>query len=444
MNSVNPYTGELLCEWKEDTWAQIEEKLALSVSFQSNREDFGTKALRLAALLRKSKMELAALITREMGKPILQSLTEVEKCAWCCEYYAEHYASFLQDKEIKSDASRSFVRYERMGTWLAVMPWNFPFWQVFRCAIPALAAGNNMVLKHASNVQGCAKRMEELFATAGFHPAEFQVLVLSGHKMSDVIRHPVVKGVSVTGSTDAGTAVASVAAAAIKPQVLELGGSNALIITEDADIEKACEDVITGRFQNNGQSCIAAKRLLVHRSIADKVQEELVRRINALNCGDPMTESTYIGPLAKKEFNDELMRQLQSGITQGAKVLTGGKISDRVFEPALLSEVTPAMTCMQEELFGPVLPVYAYSDWEEAVAVSNSTPFGLGVSIYTRNVEAMLPHVSSFHEGAVFINHIVKSDPRLPFGGVKLSGFGRELGTEGLRAFTNVKTVFIR
>lgn len=439
MKSIDPFSGAVLQEWPVLSERELDERVLTAHEFKSDRGLFSKKAKRLADILREKKMFLSQRITEEMGKPISQSLLEIEKCAWCCEYYAQYAPEFLKDREIPTENAISQVRYEAIGVWLAIMPWNFPFWQVIRCAIPCLAVGNKVLLKHASNVQGCAKALEELFWEAGFAREEFQNLSIPSEKVASLIAHPSIRGVSFTGSEWAGREVASQAGRHLKPCILELGGSNAFIITPSADLEKAVEDVITGRFQNNGQSCIAAKRLLVHVSMLENTIQRLKQRLQELQKGNPLDKETVIGPLAKPEFNELLLDQVRRSLEQGARLECGGEVIDGIFQPTLLTQVKEDMVCMQEELFGPVLPIYSFDMMEEAIRISNSTDFGLGVSIYGRNLQEWTAH---FHEGAVFFNSIVKSDPRLPFGGVKNSGFGRELGQEGLYSFANVKTVF--
>ncbi len=438
MKSINPFSGALINDWPVLSVLEVNQRIQAANDFKSNRDHFPKKAAEMAKTLRQKKIQLAQMASQEMGKPISQSLLEIEKCAWCCEFYSENAEEFLKDRMIPTENAISLVRYEALGVWLAIMPWNFPFWQVIRCAIPCLAVGNKVVLKHASNVQGCAKALEEVFWEAGFAKEEFQNLSMSSNEVAAIIAHPFIKGVSFTGSEFAGREVASQAGRHLKPCILELGGSNAFIITPTADLDKAVEDVIMGRFQNNGQSCIAAKRLLVHASIYEETMQRLTQRISQLSLGDPMDDRTFIGPLAKPEFNELLLEQVKRSIEEGAHVECGGEVIDGVFQPTLLTHVSEEMICMQEELFGPVLPICSFETMEEAVRISNSTHFGLGVSIYGRNLQEWASH---FQEGAVFFNSIVKSDPRMPFGGVKNSGFGRELGPEGLYSFTNIKTI---
>lgn len=443
MQSIQPYTGELLSRWAEHSDAQCDDFIRQSHALTIDRDDFPLKALQLAALFRRRKVELATLITSEMGKPITQSIQEVEKCALCCEYYAENASQFLRDETLATEYDVSIIKYEAFGVWLAIMPWNFPLWQVIRCAIPCLAAGNKLLLKHASNVQGCAFELEKLFLEAGFVEGEFRNACVASDKVSQLIQHPLVRGVSFTGSDNSGSQVAAIAGANIKPVILELGGSNAFIVTETADISKAVEDLIIGRFQNNGQSCIAAKRLLLDRKIQDEFTDVLLERMQSLQVGDPLLKETFIGPLAKPELNDALITQLQQSVEMGAVVLCGGRVEHGIFLPTLISNVTLEMPCMQEELFGPVLPIFPFDSMEQAIKISNSTSFGLGVSVYGKDTNYLYSLVSQWNEGAVFINSIVKSDPRFPFGGVKRSGIGRELGREGILALTQKKIVVI-
>ncbi|MEZ4798334.1 MAG: aldehyde dehydrogenase family protein [Flavobacteriales bacterium] len=428
---------------EEDSDLIINQKIEAAHSNRCIRNEQPLKFIRLAEILRNKKDVLGRLITAEMGKPIQQSIAEVEKCAWCCEFYAEHAESWLVNRVVQTDAAKSYVTYEPFGVWLAIMPWNYPFWQVIRCAVPAMLAGNNVLLKHASNVQMCADALAELFIEAGFASFQFQVLHISSAKVEGVIERSEIKGISLTGSVHAGKMAASIAAKNLKPHVLELGGSNAFIITEDADIKKACAHLILGRFQNNGQSCIAAKRLIVNVKVINEVKEIISQKIKSLIIGNPQESDVYIGPLADVKFAEELESQVAKSVAEGAKIITGGIRENALFQPTLLDNVTSEMTCMKEELFGPVIPIVSYENFEDAIRISNNTDFGLGVSIFTEKVEKVLPFIEKFEEGAVFINSIVKSDPRLPFGGVKQSGYGRELSKEGLLSFCNIKTVFV-
>lgn len=441
--SINPYSHTTIALYEEDSFASIKDKVSAAYHFEFERKEVTPLFSKLALLLRNDIENLARIITDEMGKPIIQSQAEIEKCAVLCEYYAAHSSEFLEDEIIESDATLSFVRKAPYGVWLAIMPWNFPFWQVFRCAIPAIAAGNRVILKHASNVTGCAVAIEELFAKAGFQTPVFQVIKMRSSLLSAVISNPMIAGLSLTGSEAAGRSATSIAAANLKPQILELGGSNAFIVMEDADIEHAASQAVIGRFQNSGQSCIAAKRILVHESVYAQFLTLFKEKVQKLVSGNPISEYVYIGPLAKEEMATEIHRQVKESVKMGAVVECGGTMKEAFYEPTILTNVTTDMPCMKEEVFGPVVPVVSYSTIEEAIKISNSTNFGLGVSLFTQNIESAKGLVDRFNEGAVFINSFVKSDPRLPFGGVKNSGYGRELSKEGLLAFTQSKTVYV-
>lgn len=442
--SINPYTHTTIALYEEDSSASINDKVSVAYHFEFERKEANLIFSKLALLLRNDIENLARIITDEMGKPIIQSRAEIEKCAVLCEYYATHSTKFLEDEIIESDASMSFVRKAPFGVWLAIMPWNFPFWQVFRCAIPAIAAGNRVILKHASNVTGCALAIEALFVKAGFQTPVFQVIKIRSSLLAEVISNPMIGGLSLTGSEAAGRSASSIAAANLKPQILELGGSNAFIVMEDADIEYAASQAVIGRFQNTGQSCIAAKRILVHESVYAQFLSIFKEKVLKLVSGNPLSEYVYIGPLAKEEMATEIHRQVNESVKMGAFVVCGGRMKDTFYEPTILTNVTTDLPCMKEEVFGPVVPVVSFSEIQEAIDISNSTSFGLGVSLFTQNIENAMGLVDRFHEGAVFINSIVKSDPRLPFGGVKNSGYGRELSKEGLLAFTQSKTVYLQ
>lgn len=398
----------------------------------------------LVFTLTKNQHLLAEKCTLEMGKPITQSEAEVKKCTLLCEYYIANAEAFLADKEIASDAGKSYVSYDPIGVILGVMPWNFPYWQVFRFAIPAIIAGNTVVVKHASNVAGCAILLEELFREAGFPEGVYTNLLISGEQVESVINNPIVKAVSLTGSEKAGAAVASAAAKQIKKAVLELGGSNAFIVCEDADLDNAITIAVNARMQNTGQSCIAAKRFLVHESIYNIFLDGFKKGVEALKSGDPMDKATEIGPMAREDLAIEIEKQVDKSVAMGAKLITGGKRKDAFYAPTILTGVTIYMPVFKEEVFGPVAAVMPFSTFEEAVELSNGTEFGLGVSIFTKDTEGMTKKAHLFNEGAVFINAMVKSDPALPFGGVKKSGFGRELAENGLKEFVNVKTVYIK
>ncbi len=399
---------------------------------------------KLVFALTEQQHFLSEKCTLEMGKPIAQSVAEVKKCALLCQYYIDNAEKFLKDKEITSDAGSSYVTYEPLGVILGVMPWNFPYWQVFRFAIPAIIAGNTVMVKHASSVAGCALLLEGLFLETGFPEGVYTNLLISGDQVEAVINNPIIKAVSLTGSEKAGAAVASAAAKQIKKAVLELGGSNAFIVCEDADIAEAVTVAVNARMQNAGQSCIAAKRFLIQDSVFDVFLEGFKKGVEALKAGDPMDEATEIGPMAREDLAIEIEKQVNDSLAMGAKVITGGKRKDAFYEPTILIGVTADMPVFKEEVFGPVAAVMPFSTFEEAVELSNATEFGLGVSVFTKDIDGIKKKVHLFNEGAVFINAMVKSDPALPFGGVKKSGYGRELAENGLKEFVNVKTVYIK
>lgn len=399
--------------------------------------------LELKTILHNKREDLARLITKEMHKPITQSLAEVDKCAWLCQYYSENAAKFLDSKKTQTDAYESYVTYEPLGTILGIMPWNFPFWQVFRFAIPSVMAGNTVVVKHASNVPDCAEAIESLFVESGFPIGIYQNLHLSSDKVAEVIAHPQIKAVSLTGSEKAGIAVATEAGKHLKKMVLELGGSNAFIVCADADLDKTATIAVNARMQNAGQSCIAAKRFLIQSSVFDAFVEKYKTAVSQLICGDPMLPETQIGTLARVDLAEELEVQIQKSVSMGAEIILGGKRNDAFFEPTLLIKVTPEMPVFKEETFGPVAALLSFETLEEAIELSNQSEFGLGVSLFTQNIESIKEHIANFDEGAVFINEMVKSDPRLPFGGIKRSGYGRELAEEGIKEFVNIKTIVI-
>lgn len=449
MVSKNPYTGDEFAKIEEFSETAIEKALVeADQQFQEWKKtgfEVRSKLMKKAAEeLRVNKEEYAETITREMGKPITQSLAEIEKCAWVCEYYADNAEHHLSPSQIETDAQKSYVTYEPIGVILAIMPWNYPFWQVFRFAAPALMAGNIGVLKHASNVMQSANNIQKVFERAGFPKACFQNFPIGSKKVEQIIRDKRVKAVTITGSKPAGGSVASVAGEEIKKSVLELGGSNALVVFDNANINEAVKTCVQARFQNNGQSCIAGKRLLLQESIANEFLEKFVKAIKELRVGDPMDKETFISVLAREDLAKDLEDQVKRSIQAGAQVLLGGHRKGTFFEPTVLTNVTPEMAVFKDETFGPVISVTTFKDEEEAVKLVNMSDFGLGVSIFTEDLEWAEKMVSQFEDGAVFINELVKSDPRLPFGGTKTSGYGRELSVEGIREFVNRKTVYIR
>ncbi|NND88343.1 MAG: NAD-dependent succinate-semialdehyde dehydrogenase, partial [Flavobacteriaceae bacterium] len=421
ITSQNPYSKEKIESYKTHTKKEIETILnQANDRFYKWRETSYSerKQLMLAAAkeLKKNKDEYARQITVEMGKPITQSISEIEKCAWVCEFYAENAEEHLKDEIISTDATKSYVSYEPIGVVLAIMPWNYPLWQVFRFAAPALMAGNIGVLKHASNVFGCGLAIQKVFERAGFPKNCFTTLKIKSDKVDYVIKHPHIKAVTLTGSGPAGAAVAKLAGEHIKKTVLELGGNNALIVLEDCDIEKTVETCVQARFQNTGQSCIAGKRLLVHEAIAEEFIKQLLIKVRELKSGDPFDEQTYIGTLARTDLAETLEEQLESSLKEGATLALGGNRQEAYFEPTVVTDVTPEMSIFQEETFGPVLAMTTFNDIDEAIELSNNSRFGLGVSLFTSNIKKAEQLAYRFDEGAVFINEMVKSDPRLPFG----------------------------
>jgi succinate-semialdehyde dehydrogenase/glutarate-semialdehyde dehydrogenase len=449
--SVNPATGELVKQYEPFSSEQIERKIsAAQRAFQSNRnlsfEERARCMQKAAGVLESDKREFATLATLEMGKPLRQAIAEIEKCAWACRFFAEHAAQQLADEHITTDAADSLVRYEPLGIVLAVMPWNFPFWQVFRFAAPALMAGNAALLKHASNVPQCALAIEAIFKRSGFPEGIFGTLLVGAEAVAEIIRDPRIKAVTLTGSEGAGRTVASIAGREIKKTVLELGGSDPFIVMPSANLEAAAAVATQARVQNNGQSCIAAKRFIVADSIADRFQEKFVQQFKALRIGDPMEEATEVGPLASESGVQEVDRQVRALIQAGARVLIGGQRPQRhgfFYPPSILTDVPPHADVAQEEVFGPVAMVFRVPDADAAIKLANSTSFGLGASVWTNDREEQKKFVGEIEAGAVFVNGMVKSDPRLPFGGVKASGYGRELSEFGIREFVNVKTVWI-
>ena len=446
--SINPYSGKEIKSYKNHTKKEVQEIIdKADKRFYSWREtSFAErKKLMLAAAseLKENKEEYAEMMTLEMGKPISQAIAEVEKCAWVCEYYAENAEEQLQNKAIKTDAYKSYVSYEPLGVVLAVMPWNYPFWQVFRFAAPSLMAGNIGILKHASNVFGNALNIEKIFKRAGFPDNCFKALLVGSDMVEEIIENEKVKAVTLTGSGPAGSSVASIAGKNIKKTVLELGGNNALLVLKDCDIEKTVETCLQARFQNTGQSCIAGKRLIIDESISKEFVEKLVEKVRELKSGDPMDEDTFIGTLAREDLASDLEKQVNDSVNAGANLVIGGKRLLAYFEPTVLTDVTEKMSVFYEETFGPVLSVTTFKTVDEAIALSNNSKFGLGVSIFTKDIDAGEKLAFRLNEGAVFINELVKSDPRLPFGGIKESGYGRELSVNGIHEFVNKKTVYI-
>lgn len=449
LRSVNPYTNKVIEEYEEFSDEIVERILIQSgKAFDTwKRTGFQHRAslmLNVASKLRNNIAKYAGTITAEMGKPIKESRAEVEKCAWVCEYYAQNAEIFLQREPVKTDADISFIDYEPLGPILGIMPWNFPFWQVFRFAVPTLMAGNTILLKHSSNVQICARMIEELFATAGFPEPVFRNIAIVSGRMEKVIRHEAVKAVSLTGSDVAGQMVAEVAGNVIKKTLLELGGSNAFIVLDDAILKKAAETGIKAKFQNAGQSCIAAKRFIIDKRVIKDYTDLFLTELKKLKIGDPMREDTDIGPLATIRQAETVQEQVTISVKKGAKLIAGGERDNAFYTPALLTDVVPGMPLFDEEVFGPVAPFTVADNEDEAVSLAENTSFGLGVSLFTGDLKKAERIARCFHDGSVFINGLVKSDPRLPFGGTRRSGYGRELSVQGIREFVNIKTVWIR
>jgi len=454
MQSINPATGELLAEfdvWDQETLDQVITQAGYMFPDWSKLTPIEDRCLMMrnvANVLRDDSDLLAEIITLEMGKTLIEAEAEIEKCAMVCEYYADHGPAYMADEIIETDATKSFVTYLPLGPVLAVMPWNYPFWQVFRFAAPAIIAGNVALLKHASNVPQCALAMEEVFRKAGFPDYVFTTLMISASQVESVIRHPMVRAVTLTGSEAAGRKVASIAGSELKKTVLELGGSDAFIVLDDVSMKKVIEGAIKGRFQNMGQSCIAAKRFIVDQFIADKFTDHFKIAIEEhFVAGDPMDATTTLAPMARQDLLDELHDQVMRSVELGAKIVTGGYQLDRegcYYAPTILTNVTSNMPAYHEEFFGPVAIVLKASEPAHALGIGNSVDLGLGGSIWTSDIATAETMARGMESGATFINSITFSDPRMPFGGVKNSGYGRELSKEGMREFTNVKSIWIK
>jgi succinate-semialdehyde dehydrogenase/glutarate-semialdehyde dehydrogenase len=452
IESVNPATDEVINTYQEMTPSAV--TAAIADTFAAARAwrhvPFAERAVpmkKAAAILRERKAELAKLMALEMGKPLKQGIAEAEKCALGCDYYAEHAEAHLAREEVITDASKSYIVFEPLGVVLAVMPWNFPFWQVFRFAAPALMAGNAGVLKHASNVPGCALEIEGIFTAAGFPKSVFRTLLIGSKQVKAVIEHPMVAAVTLTGSTPAGKAVAAQAGGVLKKTVLELGGSDPYIILEDADLDLAVQTCATSRLINSGQSCVNAKRFIVVEPLARVFTERLVAAMKSRKMGDPLADGTDIGPQARRDLRDDLHQQVLASIARGASLLLGGDVpggTGSFYPPTVLADVKPGMPAYDEELFGPVASIMTARDEAHAVQIANDTIFGLGAAVFTKDVARGERVARELEAGCTFVNTLVASDPRLPFGGIKESGYGRELGTYGIREFTNVKTVYVK
>jgi len=450
--TINPATGEVVKTFEALTADQIEQKLQLAVkAFEAHRKttfaDRAAKMLRAAEILEKEKDECGRLMTLEMGKPFKAAVAEAVKCTTGCRYYAENAEKFLADEVVETGAKRSFIRYQPIGPILAVMPWNFPFWQVMRFAAPALMAGNVGLLKHASNVPQCALKIEEIFRRAGFAEGVFQTLLIGSGPVDGILNDPRIAAATLTGSEQAGIQVGVSAAKRIKKVVLELGGSDPFIVMQSADLDAAVATAVDARIQNNGQSCIAAKRFIVAEKIADEFERKFVQRMESLRIGDPFDENTQLGPLANAEAVKSLDVDVQKSVAAGARLLTGGhplKRPGNFYAPTVLDNVPKDSPAYKEEFFGPVASIFRAKDIDQAIQIANDSRFGLGASAWTKDPAETERFINELEAGMVFLNKMVASDPRIPFGGVKQSGHGRELGVHGIREFVNIKTVWIQ
>jgi succinate-semialdehyde dehydrogenase/glutarate-semialdehyde dehydrogenase len=451
--SINPFNGETLASHPEMTTPEL--RAALAAADKAFRlwqrvplADRADRVRRVGALLRARAEEHARLMSQEMGKPIRGARAEVEKCAWACDHYAEHAAAFLADEVVETDAGRSFVTYRPLGPVLAIMPWNFPYWQILRVAAPGLMAGNVILLKHAANVSGCALAIEAVFRDAGFPEGTFRTLLIDHAQLKTAIRHKAVRAVTLTGSPAAGRIVAKQAGERLKKTVLELGGSDPYLILADADLELAVEACVTSRLINSGQSCIAAKRFVVVDAVREEFERRLVERMGRARVGNQMAEDTDVGPLARVDLRDALHAQVEASVAKGARLLVGGAVPagpGAFYPPTVLTDVTKGMPAYDEELFGPVAAIIPVRSTKAAIKVANDSVYGLGSAVFTRNIEeGTRIAAEELEAGSAFVNAFVKSDPRLPFGGIKESGYGRELGVQGIREFVNVKTVWVK
>jgi succinate-semialdehyde dehydrogenase / glutarate-semialdehyde dehydrogenase len=451
IRSINPATDEDIQTYPE-MGSEATERILSSTddAFERwKRTGFSERSVNMrnaGEILRKKKEVLSVLMTSEMGKPIVQSRSEIDKCALVCDYFAENAGKFLKDEKVETEASNSFITYQPLGVILAIMPWNFPFWQVFRFAAPNLMAGNAGVLKHSSNVTGCGLAIEDIFKEAGFPENLFRTLVVSSKVVSGIIKNPRIKGVTLTGSTAAGKSVAEAAGSVLKKSVLELGGSDPYLILEDADLDKAADICVNSRLINSGQSCIAAKRFIIVNRVYKKFEELFVEKMRSKIMGDPMKEETNVGPQAREDLREELQEQVTKSERYGARILIGGKIPEgkgAFYPPTVLSNVQKGMPAYKEELFGPVASLIKAKDEEEAIRIANDSSFGLGAAVFTEDIsKGERIAREELNAGNCFVNESVKSDQRLPFGGVKESGYGRELSVSGIKEFVNIKTVY--
>lgn len=449
VESVNPYDGKPMEKYRifsEDDIDRVVDRAGhVFQSWKNESVEHRSGLLKkLAKALLKNKKSYGQLMSKEMGKPISQGIAEIEKCAWACDFYAKNAEGFLADDLIDTEADESFISYDPIGCVLAIMPWNFPFWQVIRFAAPTLTAGNTVILKHASNVPGCAMALQELFLSVGYPQGCFQIIIADHQRLDSIIGNSIVQGVTLTGSEKAGRAIAALAGRHLKKCVMELGGNNACIVWEDADLDKYMDTMVMARMQNTGQSCIAAKRFIVVEAIYEEFLLKFSDRIQALKSGDPLDKYTDIGVMAREDLANDLAQQVSGSLEKGAKVGVGNKRDGSYYEPTVLIDVVPGMPAFDEELFGPVAAVVRAKDRKEAVALAANSNYGLGAMLFTKDIKSARQIIGDIPDGAFFVNEMVKSDPRLPFGGTKASGFGRELSMEGMLEFVNKKTVYLR
>ena len=448
-HSKNPYNGTILNTFTKDSASAIESKLEKALAVEASWADTEIEERcellsEVAELLIDRKNEYAELMSKEMGKPISQGISEIEKCAWACDFYATNAEDLLADELIETDADESFISHDPLGCILAIMPWNYPFWQVIRFAAPTLTAGNTALLKHAQNVTGCSLALEKLFLDAGYPDGCFQSIQAGHDEIEKLIAKDGVKAVTLTGSEKAGKSIARTAGENLKKTVLELGGNNACIVWEDADLDKYIDTMVTARMQNTGQSCIAAKRFIVCEAIYDTFLEKFTEKVKSLKIGDPLKEDTFIGVMAREDLAETLQKQVDTSIELGANVILGNERNGAFFSPTILTDVTPDMPVFKEETFGPVAAIIKVKNREDAISMATDSRLGLGSMLFTEDIDAAMNIISNIPDGAFFINDMVKSDPRLPFGGTKASGYGRELSREGILEFVNKKTVYIK
>lgn len=449
IQTINPYTDTVLKEYNLYTKKELNSILKKADErFQKWRKTSIKERCRLlenvAQILEDDKLEYAKQITLEMGKPITQSIAEIEKCATLCDFYASNAEDFLADELIETDAHESFISYDPLGCILGVMPWNYPFWQVLRFALPTLTAGNTVILKHATNVAGCSLMIEKLFEKAGYPKGCFQTILAGHDQIETILADDIVKAVSLTGSEKAGRTIAEIAGKNLKKCVLELGGNNACIVLDDADLDTHFDTIFNARMQNTGQSCIAAKRFIVTKGIYEDFMHRFKSKTKSLKFADPLDDATTIGTLARKDLVDILKRQVNESIKQGAKLTVGNTEEKAYFEPTILENIKPGMAVFDDETFGPVAAIIKANDAEDAFKLASNTKFGLGTMVFTKNIVKAQEYIDDIQDGAYFINDLVKSDARLPFGGTKASGYGRELSKEGIHEFVNKKTVYIK